>query len=143
MNDIQKYMITEFQCAGCVNGSSPDDGCFIKEEVSLSCDNHIARNNVLPIIGTINLGLPIGFNRLGPIDTSKQKNNIRLYDSMPKDHWDKFNIPVWAMEKDGYLFVRTYLPRTNVTWVDVIKDGKINEVDPYPINVGDFIDEIN
>jgi hypothetical protein len=140
MNNIQKEMIETFQCVGCTCGSSTSDGCFKEETYSLACANHSAGTFVHPG-GCVNLGLPKGFNRNGPIDKSKQHSIIRLFTETPD--YDKFNIPVWAYEENGYLFVRTYLPRTNVTYVDVIKDGKMDSLPVHSFNVNDFIDEID
>ena len=47
------------------------------------------------------------------------------------------------MEKDGFLFVRTMCPRLNYTYVDIIKDGKMEQICPDAINVAAFIDEID
>lgn len=46
------------------------------------------------------------------------------------------------MEQDGHLFVRTYSPRIDATFVDVIKGGTLALV-PDAVNVGDFIGEID
>ena len=100
-------------------------------------------------IKRIALGLPTGFNRDG-------FEYIRLYTKMPPSFWNHLNVPIWALEKDGYLFVKTYSPRINKVYVEVIKDGKISDMtfdrtatlgesrlkDFKPINVGEFIEEI-
>ncbi len=145
MNIIQETMVKEFQCPGCVCGSSPEDGCFKQSSEGIGCDNHVAGTILYPIVGTVNLGLPIGFNRLGTIDTSIQKTNIRLYNKLEDNHYNKFNIPVWYYEYQTYLLVRTYLPRTNVTWVDIVKDYDLVTIFNgfHPINVGEFIEEID
>ena len=51
-------------------------------------------------------------------------------------------MPVWAQEKDGYLFVRTWSPRINKTYVDVVKGGTMAMV-PGAIDVADFKGEID
>lgn len=144
MNPIQVVMVEEFQCPGCVSGHNTSSGCFKESNASLECENHIAGTTMFPG-GKINLGLTRGFNRIGPIDNLKQRSNIRLYESMPSNHYNKFNIPVWAMELEGYLFVRCFIPRLNLTWVDVIKDGKIKDIPEFnlPVDVGTFIEEID
>lgn len=145
MNVIQKEMIEKFQCPGCVCGSSTDDGCFESEGFNLACGAHIPGTSVYPIVGCVNLGLPKGFNRNGPIDKRIQHSIIRLFESLPENHYDKFNVPVWAMEYEGYLFVRVYLPRINVTFVDVIKGEKITNIQytkTIPYNVSEFYEEM-
>lgn len=46
------------------------------------------------------------------------------------------------MVRDGFLFVRTFLPRINVSYVDVIEHG-IMEMVPNAIDISEFIDEID
>lgn len=151
MNDIQLNMINDFQCPGCISGSSTECGSFkMKEEHGFfGCKAHIA-GTMISGIGSINLGLPKGFNRVGctfPHGMPKEMrtDNIRLYAEMPKNRWDKFNIPAWAREHEGFLYVRTYLPRTNRTFVDVIHNGKIADIPDItvPINVSEFVDDID
>lgn len=97
-------------------------------------------------VGTFALGLPKGFCRPGfhpDEDKVLTKMNIRLWPDKDKCYsWDNLNVPVWAMEKDGYLFVRTLAPRVNICWVDVIKGGTLSMV-PNAIDVSKFIDEID
>jgi hypothetical protein len=143
MNDIQRVMIEKFMCPGCVCGSSTSDGCFKEENFSLACGAHVAGTNIYPLVGNINLGLPNGFNRNGPIDKTKLHSIIRLYETLPSNHYDKFNVPVWAMEYEGYLLVRVYLPRTNMTFVDVIMGARITDMPLSTMNVSEFYEEIN
>jgi len=105
---------------------------------------------VTPQIGSFALGLPRGFDRVGHMSHAKKrtdKHNTMWILCWPKDggnrpHWDNCNVPVWALEKDGFLFVRTYRPRINENCVDVIEGGTLDLV-PQAINVGEFYDEID
>ncbi len=138
MNPVQRQMIEEFQCPGCVCGAGVDSGCYEPDGDQFTCDRHCA-GTLVSHIGTINLGLPKGFNRLGPLDQRVAGNTIRLYESvetMPQ--YNEFNVPVWGMERDGYLFVRCYMPRVNQTYVDVIKGGTIANLPDSVINVAEF-----
>jgi hypothetical protein len=69
---------------------------------------------------------------------------IRLHqkNSVKADFWDKFNVPVWALVQEGVLFVRTYCPRTNQTFVDVIEGGTLSLV-PQAIDVAPFYEEMD
>ena len=69
---------------------------------------------------------------------------IRIHEkgTVKAEFWDKFNIPVWAMVKDGFLFVRTYAPRTNQTFVDAIEGGTL-ELVPQAIDVSKFYDAMD
>ena len=44
--------------------------------------------------------------------------------------------------QDGFLFVRTYSPRTNQTFVDVIEEGALSLV-PQAIDVSKFYEEMD
>lgn len=142
MEIIQKTMVEEFQCPGCATGVNTEGGCYNYEDDSdFACKQHAA-GTMMPGIGLVNLGLPKGFNYLGPIDTSKQSNNIRLFDgTLPR--YNECNVPVWAMEKDGYLIVRCYMPRINYTCVDVIRNGKLSQLPSSVMDVSKFIDQID
>lgn len=141
--DIPK-MIRQFQCPGCVNGNNTDCGSFSICPVQRRCTKHVLGTNLLGT-GPFALGLPKGFNRPGWDTTDSRflnQINVRLWPSGSAPKWNHLNVAVWAMEKDGFLFVRTYAPRTNITWVDVIEGGAL-KLTPNAINVADFIDEID
>ena len=151
VNDIetrQHKMIKEFQCPGCTLGSDTDCGAFrLGQDLGggFQCDGHSAGTFMLGA-GKFALGLPKGFNRVGILPDGRS-TNIRLYfeDALPR--WDRLNVPVWAMKEGKYTFVRTYSPRINIGWIDVIENGpppeKIVPNGPLPIDVGAFIDEID
>lgn len=130
---LRKQMVEEFQCPGCSAGLNTSSGCFEPDDASLACANHSA-GTYISGIGNVNLGLPRGFNRLGPIGKNLQRSNIRLFERMP--NYDIFNVLVWVQShtvdegdhKRNYLLVRTYIPRTNVTFVDVIADATVEDL---------------
>lgn len=137
---LQKKMIEKFQCNGCLLGSDTKCGSFSLEEykTSFRCKSHH--------IGTMSFGagrfapgLPKGFCRIG----EDQNFQIWFWPKGEKPKWDKFNVPVWALDEDGFLFVRTYLPRVNQTKVEVVQDGDMGELCPGAIDVGLFIDDID
>lgn len=153
INDvIEGEMVQEFQCQGCVSG--PFEECYQREQedTSFRCKKHCLGTTVMTGAGMnrVALGLPTGFNKEG-------FEYIRLYKEMPPSFWNHLNVPVWVLEQDGYLFVKTYSPRINKVFIDVIKDGKISDMtfdkpatcgesrlkDFKPINVGEFIEEID
>jgi hypothetical protein len=144
-NKIQLEMIENFQCPGCILGGNTQCGSFdmLDDSGMVHCKKW-RPSTFLGRVGRIVLGLPKGFTRTGSVEFGdKPFTYIRLYESPEKMmKYDKFNVAVWAMEQDGYLFVRCYSPRNNWLFVDVIKDGKMEHV-PGAVNVGDFYDEID
>jgi hypothetical protein len=143
MTDGKTAMIEEFQCSGCVSGGDINCGvCKLESNnTGFYCSSHYSGTTLYPI-GKIYLGLPKGFNRVGEL-SDKRKTHIRLSLDSSKISYDYLNVPVWAMEKDGYLFVRVYCPRINITYIDVIKGGILKDVCPKALNVADFIDDID
>lgn len=139
---VQKEMIEEFQCPGCVCGIDPSscDKFKLEEAGYFRCSSHVLGTFISPNVGPIVLGLPKGFCRMGH---SLKGPYLRLWSDPAKSFgWNDCNVPVWAMEKDGYLFVRTFMPRLNLSVVDVIKGGTLALV-PGAIDVSKFIDEID
>lgn len=128
----QLEIVEKYQCPGCASGINTKSGCFKQDPDNFSCGKHCA-GTVIGGAGTVNLGLPKGFNRLGPIDTRIQKSNIRIFEKMPE--YNAFNIPLWAMEHEGNLLVCTALPRLHQFWIDIIPGKSIKDL---PTNVIDI-----
>jgi hypothetical protein len=148
----REEVITKFVCPGCVCGSSTNDTCY--EPVTINwkgsgyyCKRHVCGTTAMPG-GTFALGLPKGFNKVGYAGNGlldSQRNNtilIRCWLESNRPEWDDLNVAVWALEQDGFLFVRTYQPRINFAAVDIIENGELSLV-PQAIDVGNFIDEID
>lgn len=167
--DSEVKMIEEYQCSGCVSGSDITCGRFKlwrdDEKIGFSCRGHVP-GTFLTGIGCILLGMPKGFNRIGDwynykdpmllmketVERGRKDSptggyetghvHIRLHTKGTKPLWNKFNIAVWAMVEEGYLFVRTYSPRVNRTYIDVIEGGTLEMV-PGAVNVGEFQKDID
>lgn len=150
----QLNMIQEFQCPGCGLGGPDPKECssFLLEEdlwqekvPNFHCKNHSA-GTFMGRVGYIYLGLPKGFNKVGCIQPQfklvKRSNNIYLFlEQVPK--YNNCNVPVWAMIKDGYLFVRVYMPRINSSIIQVIKYPYSIELPKGSLDVSTFYDEID
>ena len=136
-------MVEKFQCPGCVLGYCTGCGDFNYDEREMRCTSHCLGTAIGAPNNLVALGLPRGFNKPGwNGDDVRSTIDIRLWPDGTHPAWDRLNVPVWAMEQDGYLFVRTFAPRVNLSWVDVIKDRTIALV-PQAIDVKEFIDEID
>ena len=140
---VIEKMVEKFQCPGCVCGSDTSCGTYNYDKTYLMCTSHIL-GTIFTGIGHVALGFPKGFCRPGFNEdwVTKNKMSIRLFLEGDKPKWDNSNTPVWAMEKDGFLFVRTFAPRINHCWVDVIENGTLDIV-PNTIDVSKFYDEID
>lgn len=145
-----KDMVKRFQCPGCVCGMDPDDCAAFKPDESYggACRGHVLGTTIMGV-GKFALGLPKGFCRSGLIYDPRDgkpaypnKMEIRLHSAGARPRWDDFNVPVWALMEDGFLFVRTYNPRVNRTFVDVVEGGTLEMV-PRAIDVGPLVGEMD
>jgi hypothetical protein len=91
--------------------------------------------------GLLCLGLPKGFCRVAG-HKDKSEPHVRIFPKGSTPEWDDFNVPVWAMVRDNFLFVRTFMPRIDGTVVDVVEGGTLDLV-PKAIDVGKFVDEMD
>lgn len=108
-----KDIIENYQCAGCVNGHNFK--CYVKGEF-LECEKHCPGTMFLGQ-GMIFLGLPKGFNRLGPVTEMRLKilSDINVW-----GEYDKYNIPVWKyLDEYGNTLVRGLQPRLNDTFLHI------------------------
>ena len=139
-------MIERFQCPGCMVGSDTKCGSFKPSNgYGASCKGHVLGTAFGGFNNKIALGLPKGFNKPGVGDDPQMARSwmyIRLWTKGAAPEWDHLNIPVWAMIEGGYLFVRTYSPRLNAGYVDVIEQGDWKML-PTTINVADFVNDID
>lgn len=139
-------LVRQFQCPGCVAGCDTTCGAYKWSDAEMRCTGHVL-GTMIGLGNSIALGLPKGFCKPG-IDWSQEplraRNtmDIRLWIAGTKPEWNRLNVPVWAMVDDGFLFVRTFAPRVNMSWVDVIEGGDLSMV-PNAINVGEFVSEID
>lgn len=139
-------MVEAYQCPGCVCGEDTKCGRFMLEDRAggFWCANHVLGTFMMGV-GSFALGLPKGFCRAGFEMGGEHRNrmSIRLFLKGSKPQWNQFNVPVWAMARYGHLFVRTFAPRVNSTFVDVVEDGSRAELCPQALDVGEFIGEID
>ncbi len=149
----QLQLIQEYQCAGCVAGHDPEtcEAFALSDRYGFACSAHVFGTSIMGV-GPLALGLPKGFCRPGfemmpggEADPKGRRNTIaiRMWTDGAHPKWDRFNVPVWAMDQDGALFVRTYAPRLNLTFVDVVDGGKRAELCPDAIDVAAFVDGID
>lgn len=141
-------MIQKFQCPGCVGG--PFRKCYkaASEAPAFRCKAHVCGTMMLGV-GSMALGLPKGFCKCNAADdtTSRTRQttnflHIRCWMEGTAPKWDYLNVPVWAMENDGFLFVRSFSPRIGWHCVDVIEGGTM-AMAPNAFDIGTRIDDID
>jgi hypothetical protein len=129
--------VKEYQCPGCVGG----EGCYKNDDwntwinggKAVSCVNHAA-GTILTSIGKILLGLPIGFNRLGPAD----KMPIQIFEEF-HGGYGKYNIPVWKyLDSKGNTIIRGISPRINYPFLHIIIGNHLNKIDCLEITDDDI-----
>jgi len=125
-----KDAIKEYQCSGCTNGSFPS--CFTEYGSGVGCGSHHAGTIMMPI-GFIFLGLPKGFNRLGPVSPEHLKP--RIFKTYEDSKYNKWNIPTWKhLNEDGHTLVRGISPRTNLPFTDIFLEDCVSKIDCLEIS---------
>src|SRR3990167_8905490 len=119
----ERAMTERFQCPGCTLGGDTTCGAYKQNPDTGACAAH-RLGTIKSLCGPFALGLPKGFCRPG-VDRDRNGDWCEPRFAMPirfftaggrQPLWDKLNIPVWAMEDDGYLIVRTVEPRHGMLW---------------------------
>ena len=134
---MDKKSIKEYQCSGCVCGSSPEDDCFDCTDEEDQCSKHCAGTSISNI-GRIFLGMPKGFDRLGRSGSEKNPVKIYIYKSFDelKRVWeyDFLNVPCWKYKNDkGHVFVRGMSPRINEPFLHIILEDCIDKVNCHEL----------
>ncbi len=123
IDEIIKKAVEEYQCPGCVVGS--DISCYEKG-YNEACKRHVVGTSGYPAIGRFFLGMPRGFNRLGPCN----EQTIKIFRKL-EDGWtyDKFNVPVWKYkDQNGNVIVRGISPRINFPFIHVFLEDCLGEI---------------
>lgn len=141
-----KMIVEKFMCPGCTCGNSTSDcdRCNIISEsmgdgvTGFTCSAWSAGTFSFPG-GNIALGLPKGFNKVGQSKGSPWY--IRIMDKPLT--YDVFNIAIWGIIQDGYVFIRSYSPRINVTNIDIFPYVEGYVLPESCVDVAEFIDKID
>lgn len=126
--------VKEYQCPGCVCGSDPY-GCYKNEHGDgIECTKHVVGTSVTGV-GVFFLGMPTGFNKLGP----NEKLKIKIFEKFTDVFdYDKFNVPVWKhLDKHGNTIVRGLMPRINFPFLHIILENCIDKVECIEITEKD------
>lgn len=141
LSDKIKNAICEFQCSGCVSGSDINCGNFRQGdgyEKEVGCTAQVP-GTLLIGGGRLYLGLPIGFNRVGPRFDSREgvQTHVVIFEKFEDYNYDHLNIAVWKkvhIWSDGHehnqeaTLVRCFMPRINVGRVHVYLENCLNKI---------------
>jgi len=132
MDEKLKKIIENYQCPGCLHGS--DVLCYKVDTHGIACGKHIG-GTTISNLGKIFLGMPTGFNRLGP---QGNETRIHIFDNFNsfKKIWDydKFNIPVWKhRDEHENIIIRGISPRTNHSWIHIILEDCLDKINCFEI----------
>jgi hypothetical protein len=111
--------IREYQCPGCCDGCEPEEAP--ESPMGVGCKKHHP-GTIGSGMGSIFLGMPKGFNRLGHFDSMR----LQIYESYQQKmqgygDYDKFNVPCWKyLDEHGNTLVRGLSPRINMPFLHVI-----------------------
>lgn len=128
--------IKEYQCPGCI---ADGELCFKESTMSISCSNHVP-GTIVASVGTIFLGLPSGFNRIGPFKEMK----IEIFETFEGCNivwgkYDKFNVPVWKYKNEhGHIIVRGISPRINSPFFHIFLEDCNDKIDCLEIYEDDI-----
>lgn len=133
--------VERYQCSGCISGS--DTSCF-KENVAggIGCGKHLA-GTMITGIGSVFLGLPKGFNRLGHLDNMKPTifKSFKEFTETGWKEYNNFNIPVWKhLDKHGNTLVRGLMPRRNEPFLHIFLENCISQIHCIEISQDDIND---
>lgn len=126
---IQKHL-----CPGCM-GDGED--CYKAGEDR--CLEHYPGTTSFPG-GKVLLSAPVGFNRLGEMSLVCVKVFKTMEDRLFSwGEYDKFNVPVWKHKaKDGTIYVRGLMPRTNTPFLHIYESGDLSDMDCLEITESDI-----
>ena len=131
--------VERYQCSGCVAGYNTS--CFKKnQDAGVGCGKHLAGTMIISI-GTIFIGLPKGFNRLGHLVKMKpiMFKNFKEFSESDWGNYEKFNIPVWKhLDEHGNTLVRGLMPRRNEPFLHIFLEDCLDKIECLEISKEDI-----
>jgi hypothetical protein len=146
-----KYMkkiieaIKEYQVPGAVGDF--DENNFKQDGVGVEWSDHVPGTLILPTVGSIFLGMPFGFNRLGARHERFEDNlKINIFTDFEQfkkrfNGYNKFNIPCWKyINNKGHVMVRGLSPRINRPFLHIILEDCLDKIDCLEITEKDIVE---
>lgn len=131
--------IEYYQCSGCISGS--DTSCFKENNAGgVGCGEHFS-GTIISGVGKVFLGLPIGFNRLGHLETMKPII-FKSFKDFSETGWIEYNVfnsPVWKhLDKNGNTIVRGLMPRRNEPFLHIFLENCLDKINCVEITQNDI-----
>ena len=135
INPKIKAVVEEYQCPGCFTGGSTAE-CYMPRADCLGhgCGKHAPGTMVNPG-GVIFIGMPTGFNKVGPVDLKfYSKPSVFIFKTFEEmvEQWggyDYLNLPVWKhLDEHGHTIVRVFQPRINYGTIHIILEDCMDKV---------------
>lgn len=123
MDEAIKKAIETYQCPGCVAGSNTKCGAFKQgyAPTSFECTAHVP-GTAMSRIGTIMLGMPKGFCRVGPRREDKDsRHTVQIHPKFPDGWFNEMNVAACKYrDPSGVVHVRGLHPRINLPFQHLI-----------------------
>lgn len=119
-----KKAIEKYQCSGCANGGNIS--CFSTYSSGIGCGKHYA-GTMISNIGSIFLGMPKGFNRLG-INNDLKPNIFQKFEDCDWKY-NQWNVPVWKyLNPERHTMVRGFIPRLNGSFIHIFLENCMDKI---------------
>ena len=131
---MNSVLIQLYQCPGCVSGEGVNCGAYKPADIGCGCGAHVAGTSLAvggAMMGRLLLGMPKGFDRLGPCNDM----GVFLFDSFGEwDEYDWLNVPVWKhLDRHGNTLVRGLQPRINTPFSHVYAGDQRDHFNCYEV----------
>jgi hypothetical protein len=126
-------IVEKYQCSGCVCGC--DTSCYEKTDYGVGCEKHVVGTTISGL-GRIFLGMPVGFCRLGTLDSKMFP--LGIFENLKDGYLDKFNIPVWKYYDGTVTMMRGLSPRINLPFINIFIGNHLDEIDCLEITDEDI-----
>ena len=132
---VRKKLITRFQCPACSVGKDTNCGHYNYVNTYRTCTYYTIGTYVKFNYKAFMRAFP---DELQHVITDRWRVAMRFFLEGELPEWDNFTVPVWALEKDGFLFVQTVSPWIGARRLAIIEKGTLQLV-PEAVNVIDII----
>jgi hypothetical protein len=135
MKDRSKKVIKAirlYQERGAVGDFDPEN--FEQNGVGVEWSDHVAGTIIYPNVGSIFLGLPNGFNRMGNRLEGSEQFKLHIFPTFTELEkiwkYNTWNVPCWKyLNEHKHTLVRGLSPRLNAPFLHIILEDCIDKID--------------